>query len=127
MFVSVERRADGIALVTLDRPKMNAMSRQLLAELRDTAQSLTDDPPGAVVVWGGERIFAAGAEISEFGGPAEAGEIGGAFVAALDTVAAIPRMTIAAVRGYALGGGCELALACDLRVVADDAKLGQPE
>jgi enoyl-CoA hydratase len=127
MFVNVERRSDGVALVQLDRPKMNAMSRDLLTELRDIAQSLIDDPPGAVVVWGGERIFAAGAEISEFGGPAEAREIGGLFRDALGAVAAIPRFTIAAIVGYALGGGCELALACDWRVAADDARLGQPE
>ncbi|HVM53152.1 MAG TPA: enoyl-CoA hydratase-related protein, partial [Acidimicrobiales bacterium] len=115
------------ALITLDRPKMNAMSRDLLTELRDAAQSLIDDPPGAVVVWGGERIFAAGAEISEFGGPAEAREIGGLFRDALGAVAAIPRFVIAAISGYALGGGCELALACDWRIAADEARLGQPE
>ena len=126
-FVNLERRADGVALVTLDRPKMNAMSRQLLTELRDTAQSLIDDPPGAVVVWGGERIFAAGAEISEFGGPEEARDIGALFRDALGCVAGIPRFVIAAITGYALGGGCELALACDWRVAADDARLGQPE
>ncbi len=125
--VNVERRDDGVALVTLDRPKMNAMSRELLTELRAAAQDLIDSPPGAVVVWGGERIFAAGAEISEFGGPAEAREIGGLFRDALGAVAAIPRFVIAAITGYALGGGCELALACDWRVAADDARLGQPE
>jgi enoyl-CoA hydratase len=127
MFVHLERRSDGVALVTLDRPKMNAMSRELLTELRDVAQSLIDDPPGAVVVYGGERLFAAGAEISEFGGPEEAREIGGLFRDALGAVAAIPRFVIAAVTGYALGGGCELALACDWRIAADDARLGQPE
>jgi enoyl-CoA hydratase len=126
-FVTVDRRSDGVALVTLDRPKMNAMSRQLLSELRDVAQGLIDSPPGAVVVWGGERIFAAGAEISEFGGPSEARVIGGLFRDAVGAVAAIPRFTIAAVTGYALGGGCELALACDWRICADSARLGQPE
>ena len=80
-----------------------------------------------MVVWGGERIFAAGAEISEFGGPAEAREIGGLFRDALGAVAAIPRFVIAAISGYALGGGCELALACDWRIAADEARLGQPE
>jgi enoyl-CoA hydratase/carnithine racemase len=126
-FVTIDRRDDGVALVRLDRPKMNALSTELLAELAEVARQLTIDPPGAVVVWGGERIFAAGAEISEFGGPDEAREIGGRFREALDRLAAIPRATIAAINGYALGGGCELALACDFRVVADDAKLGQPE
>ncbi len=126
-FVNLGRRDDGVALVRLDRPKMNALSTELLAELAEVARQLTLDPPGAVVVWGGERIFAAGAEISEFGGPDEAHEIGGRFREALDRLAAIPRATVAAINGYALGGGCELALACDFRIVADDAKLGQPE
>jgi enoyl-CoA hydratase len=126
-FVSVDRRDDGVALVRLDRPKMNALSGALLDELAAVAKDLSGDPPGAVVVWGGERIFAAGAEISEFGGPDEARLIGGKFREALDTLAALPRATIAAVNGYALGGGCEIALACDFRVAAEDAKLGQPE
>src|SRR5204862_7537622 len=78
-------------------------------------------------IWGGDRIFAAGADIAEFGGPDEAWTIGGGFHTALDAIAAIPRAVIAAITGYALGGGCELALACDFRVVADTAKLGQPE
>ena len=126
-FVHVERRDDGVALVRLDRPKMNALSQALLSELHAAAADLTAKPPGAVVVWGGERIFAAGAEISEFGGADEAKTIGGKFRDALDAIAAIPRATIAAVNGYALGGGCELALACDFRVAADNAKFGQPE
>jgi enoyl-CoA hydratase len=126
-FVSLERRDDGVALVRLDRPKMNALSAELLAELAEIARQLTVEPPGAVVVWGGERIFAAGAEISEFGGPDEARHIGGRFREALDMLAAVPRATVAAITGYALGGGCELALACDFRVAGEGAKLGQPE
>lgn len=126
-FVTVDRREDGVAVVRLDRPKMNALSTALLAQLAAAARELTADPPGAVVVWGGERIFAAGADISEFGGPGEAATIGGHFREALDAVAAIPRATIAAVTGYALGGGCELALACDFRVAGERAKFGQPE
>jgi enoyl-CoA hydratase/carnithine racemase len=126
-FVSVERGDAGVAVVRLDRPKMNALSTELLDELHAVARELTEDPPGAVVIWGGDRIFAAGAEISEFGGPQEAASIGGKFRATLDAIAAIPRATIAAINGYALGGGCELALACDFRICADNAKLGQPE
>src|SRR5437764_2880568 len=126
-YVRVEQRDDGVALVVLDRPKMNALSTALLRELAEAARALIEDPPGAVVVWGGERVFAAGADISEFGGTAKAKDMGGLFREALDNVAAIPRATIAAVNGYALGGGCELAMACDLRVAADSAKFGQPE
>ncbi|MDQ1438796.1 MAG: hypothetical protein QOK43_2425 [Acidimicrobiaceae bacterium] len=126
-FVSVERRSDGVAVVRLDRPKMNALSSELLRQLAVVARELTDDPPGAAVVWGGERVFAAGADIKEFGGSAEARTVGAQFMDALNTLAAVPRVTIAAVTGYALGGGCELALACDFRVVGEGAKLGQPE
>jgi enoyl-CoA hydratase/carnithine racemase len=125
--VSVERRDDGVALVRLDRPKMNALSTQLLRQLAVVAEDLIEEPPGAVVIWGGDRIFAAGADISEFGGTDKARVIAAGFREALDAVAAIPRATIAAVTGYALGGGCELALACDLRVVGDTARFGQPE
>ena len=126
-YVTVERRDDGVAVVALDRPKVNALSREVLAELRDVADGLIANPPGAVVVSGSERVFSAGAEISEFGGPKEAREIGGMFRDALGAVAAIPRFTIAAITGVALGGGCELALACDWRIAADNARLGQPE
>ncbi len=128
-FVGVEwlQGDQGVALVRLDRPKMNALSRQLLGQLRDVAEGLSQDPPGAVVFWGGERIFAAGADITEFGGPEEAAAVAASFHEALDAVAAIPRATIAAISGYALGGGCELAMACDFRIAADNARLGQPE
>ncbi|MBV9284215.1 MAG: enoyl-CoA hydratase/isomerase family protein [Acidimicrobiia bacterium] len=126
-FVHVEQGDDGVAVLRLDRPRANALSTAVLDEIADAARSLTTDPPGAVVVTGGDKIFAAGADISEFGGPTEAAKIAGHFREAFDAVAAIPRMTIAAVAGYALGGGCELALACDMRVAADTAVFGQPE
>src|SRR5688572_13928089 len=97
-FVSVDRsRDDGVAVLRLDRPKMNALSAALLDELASAAGELTKDPPGAVVVWGGERIFAAGADIAEFTSgdglvdAAGAREIAAGFRRALDAVAAIPR------------------------------------
>src|SRR5215471_7895170 len=125
--VVTERRSDGVAVVRLDNPKVNALSTELLRQLESAAAALTEDPPGAVVVSGGDRLFAAGADISEFGGRDEARQVGGAFLSALDALAAIPRCVIAAISGYALGGGCELALACDLRIASQRAKLGQPE
>ncbi len=125
--LSLERRDDGVAVLTLANGKVNALSSALLAEIRSAADSLTADPPGAVVITGGERIFAAGADISEFGGPDEAATITEGFHDALDAVAAIPRFVIAAVSGYALGGGCELTLACDYRIASDKAVFGQPE
>ena len=127
MTVHLDRGDDGVAVVRLDNGKVNALSTTELGQLRDVADALTSDPPGAVVVTGSDRVFAAGADISEFGGPEEAAAVGAAFRAALDAVAAIPRATIAAVAGFALGGGCELALACDLRICAANARFGQPE
>jgi enoyl-CoA hydratase len=125
--LTLERRPDGVALLTLANGKVNALSTELLAEILTAANALTNDPPGAVVITGGDRLFAAGADISQFGGPDEAATIGAAFHDALDAVAAIPRFVIAAVSGYALGGGCELALACDYRIVSEKAVFGQPE
>jgi enoyl-CoA hydratase len=125
--IQLERGDDGVAVLRLHNPKVNALSSVLLEQLRDAARSLTDDPPAAVVVTGGDRIFAAGADITEFEGPEKADEIGRLFIEALDALAGIPRVVIAAVAGYALGGGCELALACDLRIAAETAVFGLPE
>lgn len=125
--VMMERRADGVAVVTLSNGKVNALSRALLEQLHAVALDLTDDPPGAVVITGGEKIFAAGADISEFGGADEAEVIADRVHTTLDAVAAIPRFVIAAVSGYALGGGCELALSCDYRIAGERAMFGQPE
>ena len=125
--VTVERRDDDVAVLRIENGKVNALSTGLLEQLEGAAQALIDAPPGAVVVTGGDRIFAAGADIAEFGGPDEARTVGGQFLRALNAVADIPRAVIAAVSGVALGGGCELALACDLRVASEKARFGQPE
>src|SRR5271170_1620744 len=125
-FVTVERRPGQVALVQLNRPKANALSAAVLAELHAVALTLQDDPPGAVVLWGGRRIFAAGADIVELG-DSGAGSVGASFADALGALASVPRATIAAVNGYALGGGLELALACDFRVCAEDSRFGLPE
>ena len=126
-YVRIERHDNGVALVRLDRPKVNAISPELAQHLLECVDELSADLPGAVVVYGGERMFAAGADIARFGGADEARIIGGGLRRAFDALAALPRVSIAAVTGFALGGGCELAMACDLRMAADNAKFGQPE
>jgi enoyl-CoA hydratase/carnithine racemase len=125
--VHLDRHDDGVAVVRLDNGKVNSLSTALLRRLHDVVGVLSADPPGAVVVTGGERVFAAGADIGEFAGPDEAQRIGRLFLEAFNALADLPRATIAAVAGYALGGGCELALACDFRIAADDTRFGQPE
>src|SRR6185369_4672250 len=98
--------------------------------LRSAAHAASaNDAVRAVVVYGGEKVFAAGADIKEMAGMSyvDMAARAGALSSAFDSVAQIPKPVVAAITGYALGGGCELALACDWRVVADDAKLGQPE
>jgi enoyl-CoA hydratase/carnithine racemase len=127
--VLVESRPDGVTLVRLNRPPLNPLSTTLLGELADIATTLTKDPSvKAVVVTGSEKAFAAGADVSEFASlPNAAAVVNTGIRAGFDTLAAIPRPVIAAINGFALGGGLELALACDLRVAADSARLGFPE
>jgi enoyl-CoA hydratase/carnithine racemase len=136
--VDLEQRDDGVAVITLSHGKVNALSVELLDELHQVADGLCQRPPRAVVVTGGPKVFAAGADISQFaerGGaepfalapPDRVRAIGGAFLRALNAVAAIPCPTIAAVSGVALGGGCELALACDFRIAGERSRFGQPE
>ena len=126
--ILVERHPDGVALVRLIRPPLNALSQALLGELADTARELAADTElKAVVVAGSEKALAAGADIEEFTQVDAPRTINAIFREAFDALAAIPRPVIAAIRGYALGGGLELALACDLRVASVSARLGQPE
>ncbi len=126
--IHAERTADGVELLHLDHPPVNALNGALLDQLAVIARRLAADPSlKAVVVTGAGKSFAAGADISEFGGPDAAGIFGGKFRLAFDALAAIPRPVIAAVNGFALGGGYELALACDLRIATDKTRIGQPE
>jgi enoyl-CoA hydratase/carnithine racemase len=128
-FVKLEI-SGGIGTIRLDRPPMNPLNTQVQEELRDAAHSAAgNDEVKAVIVYGGEKVFAAGADITEFTSVSyqEMSTRAVALSGAFDTVARIPKPVVAAITGYALGGGCELALACDWRVVAEDAKLGQPE
>jgi enoyl-CoA hydratase/carnithine racemase len=120
----------GIATIRLDRPPMNALNVQLQEELRAVAAQAGERPDiAAVIIYGGEKVFAAGADIKEMATMSYADMIvrSSALQSSLSSVADIPKPVVAAVTGYALGGGCELALCADLRVCGDDVKLGQPE
>ena len=125
--VLVDSPLPGVFVLTLNAPKVNALSTAMLSRIHYLATDLTILNAGAVVITGGDRLFAAGADISEFGGPEDAARIGASFHAALNAVAALPCFTIAAVSGFALGGGCELAMACDYRIASTKAVFGQPE
>ena len=121
---------DGVGTIRLDRPKMNALDKQMQEEIRAAALEATErDDVRAVVVYGGERVFAAGADIKEMAEMSYKDMVArsGGLQSSLSAVARIPKPVVAAVTGYALGGGCELALCADLRIAADNATLGQPE
>src|SRR6202041_2953589 len=116
--------------IRLDRPKMNALNAQVQEEIAAAARQVSaDDAVRAVILYGGERVFAAGADIKEMAplGYAEMAEGAAALQAAFTLVADIPKPVVAAVTGYALGGGLELALCADFRVLGESAKVGQPE
>ena len=132
-FVQVETGGDvpaGVATIRLSRPPMNALNTAVQEELRAAAAEVTHDGTvRAVVLYGGEKVFAAGADVKEFAGQDHAYMMrdGARLTSALDTLARVPKPVIAAVTGYALGGGCELSLTADFRVSAEDARWGQPE
>jgi enoyl-CoA hydratase/carnithine racemase len=122
--------SDGVGTIRLDRPPVNALNEQVAREIDEAvAQARADDSVRAVVVWGGEKVFAAGADIKEMGDldAVTMYRYIGEFQDVFTRLERLPKITIAAINGYALGGGCELSMACDLRIAADDAQLGQPE
>ena len=128
-FVTLEVGDNAVGTILLHRPKVNALNRAVIRELDEAIAGAEDDSVRAVVVWGGERVFAAGADIKEM---ADLDAVAmyryiAAFGDAFTRLERLPKVTIAAINGYALGGGCELALACDFRVGGSDARLGQPE
>ena len=119
-----------VGTIRLDRPPMNAINGELREQLRAAATEARDRADvRAVVLYGGERLFAAGADIKEMQGLTYADMLayGGHLQETLALVARMPKPVIAAITGYALGGGCELAMTADFRVCADTARLGQPE
>jgi enoyl-CoA hydratase/carnithine racemase len=129
--VKLEIDADKrVATVRLDRPPMNAIGADLVAELADVISLVgAEETVRAVVLWGGPRIFAAGADIKEFPDLDRAGalELSTRLNRTFLAFENLPQVTIAAVNGYALGGGCELAMTAEFRVIGDDAVFGQPE
>jgi enoyl-CoA hydratase/carnithine racemase len=121
---------DGVGTIRIDRPKMNALDKQVQEEIRAAATEAADrDDVKAVVLYGGERVFAAGADIKEMADLSYGDMVkrSGALQSAFTAVARMPKPVVAAVTGYALGGGCELALTADIRIAAEDATFGQPE
>ena len=122
--------ADRIATIRLDRPPMNALDVATQDRLRELAAEVTRrDDVRAVIIYGGGKVFAAGADIKEMRDMDHAAMVARArdLQDSFTALARIPKPVVAAVNGYALGGGCELALCADFRIAADNAKLGQPE
>ena len=128
-FVRLEVQ-DGVGTIRLDRPKMNALDAQMQGEIAEVAREADRrEDVAAVVVHGGERVFAAGADVKQMADMSYQDMLRHSHLLQEFTraIAAIGKPTVAAITGFALGGGCEIALATDVRFCADDAKLGQPE
>lgn len=128
-FVRVEV-SDGIGTIRLQRPPMNALNTQVQEELRAAAAEVgADRAVRAVILYGGEKVFAAGADIKEMAEMSYTDMVdrSAGLQSSFTAVARIPKPVVAAVTGYALGGGCELALCADFRVAGANARLGQPE
>ncbi|KFF99435.1 enoyl-CoA hydratase [Streptomyces scabiei] len=122
--------AEGVGTIRLDRPPMNALDIATQDRLKELAEEATRrDDVRAVVLYGGEKVFAAGADIKEMQAMDHAAMVvrSRALQDSFSAVARIPKPVVAAVTGYALGGGCELALCADYRIAGENAKLGQPE
>jgi enoyl-CoA hydratase len=127
--IIVTRPGGGVALITLNRPKaLNALNLQVMQELTTAAAELDRDRSiGAIVITGSARAFAAGADIKEMAPQSFSEVYASDWFAGWDALTRVRTPLIAAVAGYALGGGCELAMMCDVLIAADTAKFGQPE
>src|SRR3954451_18871039 len=122
--------ADGVGTIRVDRPKMNALSLQVQQEIREAAEEAAErDDVKAGVIWGGEKVFAAGADVKEMAELSHTDmiDVSSRMQAGYVALARLPKPVVAAVNGYALGGGCELALCADIRIAAENATFGQPE
>jgi enoyl-CoA hydratase len=131
-FVNIEDSGtEGVAVLRLDRPKVNALNKQVGLELLEAANTLAErDDIRGVVLYGGERFFAAGADIAEFpieGDQRDPSPMVDPLNDAIFAIENLPQITVAAVNGFALGGGCELSMSTDFRICGEGAKFGQPE
>lgn len=122
-------RIDRVAVITLNRPKaLNALNSQVMNEVTTAAAEFdADHGIGAIIITGSEKAFAAGADIKEMSEQSFSDMFGSDFFSAWGKLGAVRTPTIAAVSGYALGGGCELAMMCDVIIAAENATFGQPE
>lgn len=128
--ILVRTEGEKVGLITLNRPKqLNALNDELMDELGQALLAFDADPAiGAIVITGSEKAFAAGADISRMAGYGFADAYGGNYISRnWEAVAKVRKPVIAAVSGYALGGGCELAMMCDMLIAAENARFGQPE
>lgn len=128
--VHLEVGGDGVGTIRIDRPPVNALSAEVLGQIDEALdRALGGERAKALVISGGDKVFAAGGDIKEMMAldPISATDYISFFQRVLTRLEGVPMVTVAAVNGYALGGGCELALACDLRICAEDARFGQPE
>ncbi|MCP4139913.1 MAG: enoyl-CoA hydratase [Chloroflexi bacterium] len=125
----ISEKKESVGLLILNRPEaMNALNGELMTELIAALSAFdADEEIGAIVIAGSERVFAAGADISEMAKMSAVEMVKGSFVELFDGIRNIKKPIIAAVSGYALGGGCELAMSCDMIIASEKAKFGQPE
>lgn len=129
-YENILTRIEGrVGIAQLNRPEaMNALNRELMTELMDALEVFDDDPAvGCIIVTGSARVFAAGADIKEMVEATPASMMANSFIDQWDRLQHIGKPVMAVVSGYALGGGCELAMACDMLVASETAQFGQPE
>ncbi|RXG70289.1 Enoyl-CoA hydratase, mitochondrial, partial [Armadillidium vulgare] len=131
-FIKTERRGEEnkVGIVIIDRPKvLNALNKDVIREISEALVSFDRDPTiGAIVLTGGEKAFAAGADIKQLASRASFSEVySTSMLSEWSTISTITKPVIAAVNGFALGGGCELAMMCDIIVAGEKARFGQPE
>ena len=130
--LSTHIESDNVLVITIDRPeKLNALNQKTINEIGEAIQEVYDnkDIKAAIITGAGDKAFVAGADIAEFAdfSPAQASEMATNGHRILNKIEACPKPVVAAVNGFALGGGCELAMACHLRVASENARFGQPE